>query len=141
MSDKNPPSLREMDDPKLEALVEVMFLAAFADGDLGDEERAQFGKSVESLTDRRLSGDALDAHVARMQKGLAEVGREARVAAVKGRLDADARKVAFDLAVQLVAADGIIRTSERELLLELADGLEVDRDHAADVVKGYDKAR
>jgi hypothetical protein len=34
-----------------------------------------------------------------------------------------------------MAADGIIRTSERELILDLAEGLEIDRDRAADMVK------
>ncbi len=36
----SPPSIRDVEAPKLEAIVEVMFLAAFADGEFGPEERA-----------------------------------------------------------------------------------------------------
>ena len=39
------------------------------------------------------------------------------------------------MAIQVTAADGIIRTSERELIMETADALEVDRDEAADLVR------
>jgi len=38
-------------------------------------------------------------------------------------------------AVLDTAADGIIRTSERELILDVADALEIDRDEAADLVR------
>ena len=37
--------------------------------------------------------------------------------------------------VQVTAADGIIRTSERELILETAETLDIDRDEAADLVR------
>ena len=105
--------LQSLGDAKLEALVEVMFLAAFADGEFSDVEREHFVKSVESLTD----------------------GREARLASVKARLpDAGSRKVALSLVIQVTAADGIIRTSERELILETAEALEIDRDEAANLV-------
>jgi tellurite resistance protein len=123
------------DEPKLEALVDLMVLAASADGEFSDEERRHFLRSVESLTDRRIAGDALDGLVGRIEADLRSGGREGRLATVKQRLDTPAlRKVAFSMAVQVMAADGIIRTSERELLLELADALEIDRDEAADLV-------
>jgi tellurite resistance protein len=128
--------LGAFDDPKLDALIETMFLAAYADGELGEEERAHFTKSVESLTDERIAGERLDKLVARIEKDLGEGGRDARLAAVKAKLsDPAARKVALSLAIQVVASDGIIRTSERELLLDLAEALEIDRDEAADLVK------
>lgn len=133
--------LRELDDPKLDALIETMFLAAYADGEFSEDERQHFTKSVESLTDRRLAGERLDALVARIEKDLAASGRDARLAAVKERIpDASARKVALSLAIQVVAADGLIRTSERELILEVAEALEVDRDEAADLVKELTRA-
>jgi tellurite resistance protein len=134
----NPPSIRALEAPALEAVVELMFLAAFADGDFGDEERAHFVKSIESLTDRSLSGPRLDQLVARITSELAAEGREARLASVKSRLpDPGARKAALALAIQLTAADGIIRTSERELILEAAEALDVPSDAAADLVAKY----
>jgi tellurite resistance protein len=136
MDHQSPPSIREFDEPKLEALVETMFLAAFADREFGDEERAEFTKGIESLTDRRISGELLGRLMERILADLQASGRRARLAAVKERLpDADARKTALSLAIQVVAADGIIRTSERELILDAAEELEIDRDEAADLVK------
>ena len=120
---------------KLEALVEIMFLAASADGDFSDIERQHFLQSVESLTDGRLAKAALESLLERAKTDLESSGREARLDAVKARLpDPGARKVALSLAIQVTAADGIIRTSERELILETAEALEIDRDEAANLV-------
>jgi tellurite resistance protein len=130
-----PPPIRDFEAPQLEAIVEVMFLAAFADGDFGEEEKAHFLKSIESLTDRSLSGETLEHLVTRIHGELSTEGRAARLAAVKERLgDPGACKAALALAIQLTAADGIIRTSERELILEAAEALGVERDDAADLV-------
>lgn len=131
----HPPPIRDLEAPQLEAIVEVMFLAAFADGDFGEEERAHFLTSIESLTDRSLSGETLGHLVTRIAGDLRTQGRAARLAAVAERLpDAGARKAALALAIQLTAADGIIRTSERELILEAADALGIGQDTAADLV-------
>ena len=74
----------------------------------------------------------------RAKADLAQSGREARLLAVKERLpDAGARKVALSLAIEVTAADGIIRTSERELILETAEALDIDRDQAADLVAKF----
>jgi uncharacterized membrane protein YebE (DUF533 family) len=118
----SPPSVRAFDEPKLEALIETMFLAAFADGDFG--------------ADRSMSPTTTDALVTRIQVALATSGRAARLAAVKAQLSTSGeRKTALALAIRLVAADGIIRTSERELILDVAEALEIDRDGAADLVR------
>ena len=120
---------------KLDALVEMMFLAASADGDFSDVERLHFLQSVESLTDGRLAKAALEGLLDRAKKDLDASGREARLSAVKERLpDVGARKVALALAIQVTAADGIIRTSERELIMDTAEALEIDRDEAANLV-------
>jgi tellurite resistance protein len=112
-----------------------MFLAASADGEFSDVERQHFLQSLESLTDGRLKKPALEGLLDQAKKDLEASGREARLSAVKERLpDAGARKVALSLAIQVTAADGIIRTSERELILETAEALEIDRDEAADLV-------
>lgn len=123
-------------DAKLDALVEMMFLAASADGEFSAVERAHFLNSVESLTSGRLTKATLESMLERAERDLASSSREARLGAVKERLpDAAARKVALSLAIQVTAADGIIRTSERELIFETADALEIDRDEAADLVR------
>jgi uncharacterized tellurite resistance protein B-like protein len=127
--------LQSLGDAKLEALVEVMFLAASADGEFSDVEREHFVKSVESLTDGRIAHEKLEALVSQATAALEREGREARLTSVKARLpDAGSRKVALSLVIQVTAADGIIRTSERELILETAETLEIDRDEAANLV-------
>jgi uncharacterized tellurite resistance protein B-like protein len=135
MSPHGPPSIRDVQEPKLSAIIEVMFLAAYADGDFGEEERVHFFRSIESLTDRHVSGDTLEQLVERISKAVEAEGRAARLASVKERLtDPGSRKAALGLAIQITAADGIIRTSERELILEAAEALDIDRDEAADLV-------
>jgi len=127
--------LRDFDDPKLQALLETMVLAAFADGEFSAEEQAHFAKSVESLTDGSLGGARLEAMLGQVLAAWKGQGSEARLASIKERLpDAGARKVALSLAIQVTASDGIIRTSEREMLFDMAEGLDIDRDEAADLV-------
>jgi uncharacterized tellurite resistance protein B-like protein len=124
-----------LSNAKLEALVEMMFLAASADGDFSDVEREHFVKSVESLTSGRLAKAQLEGLLKQAKQALDSSGREARLAAVKDRLpDPSARRVALSLAIQVTAADGIIRTSERELIMATAEALEIDPDDAADLV-------
>ncbi|MBK7584065.1 MAG: TerB family tellurite resistance protein [Myxococcales bacterium] len=126
----------DLPPPKLEALIETMFLAASADGEFSDEEQAHFKNSLESLTSARLSKEELSSLLAQAKKDLDREGRDKRLLSVKARLPEPAlRKVALSLAIQVTAADGIIRTSERELILETADALEIDRDEAADLVR------
>ena len=135
MSGTNASVVQGLSNAKLEALVEMMFLAASADGDFSDVERKHFVQSVESLTDGRLAKAALESLLDRAKADLEASGREARLAAVKERLpDPGARKVALSLAIQVTAADGIIRTSERDLIMDTAEALEIDRDEAADLV-------
>jgi uncharacterized tellurite resistance protein B-like protein len=128
-------AIQALAHPKLEALIEMMFLAASADGEFSDVEHDAFFTSVESLTDGRLDRSALESLIESAKQGLEGEGREARLNAVKQRLtDPGARKVALALAIQITAADGVIRTTERELILETAETLEIDRDEAADLV-------
>jgi tellurite resistance protein len=135
MSGTNAAVVQGLPGPKLEALVEMMFLAASADGEFSEVEHQHFVSSIESLTDGRLKGPALEGLLDRAKSDLDANGRQARLKAVKERLpDAGARKVALSLAIEVTAADGIIRTSERELILETAEALEIDPDEAANLV-------
>ena len=51
-----------LSDAKLEALVEMMYLAAAADGEFSAVERQQFVTNLETLTDGRLTRDRLQQH-------------------------------------------------------------------------------
>ena len=61
----NTSGVRGFGDSTLEALVEVMFLAASADGEFSSVERDHFFKSVESLTDGRIPSPRLEALIAK----------------------------------------------------------------------------
>lgn len=122
-------------EAKLEALIEAMYLAASADGEFSPVERAHFLKSIESLTTGRVPTARLAQLVSEASDALEREGREARLLSVKGRLpDKGSRRVALSLAIQVTAADGIIRTSERELIMETARVLEIDGDEAANLL-------
>ncbi len=133
--------LRDFDAAKLEALVETMYLAADADGEFCDEERDQLAASIQQLTSDsagpgKLSNEKLSRLLDEARAALGAEGRDKRLASVKQRLgDAPSRKAAFGLSVQVTAADGIVRTSEREFIFELALALDLDRDEAANLVK------
>jgi uncharacterized tellurite resistance protein B-like protein len=136
MSGMDGASLGVMPEAKLEALVETMFLAAAADGEFSEVERTQFVANLESLTDGRLNRASLSALLHRAERKLSEQGRLQRLESVKERLpELGARRVALALAVQVIAADGVIRTSERELILETANVLGIDPDDAANLVR------
>ena len=136
MAELDKSGITGLGEEKLFALVEMMFLAASADGEFSESERKYFVEGIESLTDGRLGRPKLEELLSRAKNDLAAQGREARLQNVKARLpDARARKVALALAIQVTAADGIIRTSERELILETAEALEIDRDEAANMVR------
>jgi len=132
----NTSGVRGFGDATLEALVEVMFLAASADGEFSSVERDHFFKSVESLTDGRIPSPRLEALMIDAKRALEREGREARLKTIKARLpEAGARRVALSLAIQVTTADGIIRTSERELIHDVAAALEIDPDEAANLVR------
>jgi tellurite resistance protein len=140
MQDTDPAFVRDLGDQKIHALIEMMFLAATADGELSAAEHSEFVKSAESLTSRLITGEELEALIARARVDLDASGREARLEAVKARLpDAGARKLALSLAIQITAVDGIVRTSERELIMDTARALDIDNDVAADLVRDLTK--
>jgi uncharacterized tellurite resistance protein B-like protein len=132
--------LQALGEAKLEALVEAMFLAAYADGEFSPIERAHFLKTAESLTDGRLATARLAQLVADAGEALEREGRKARLLSVKSRLpDAGSRRVALSLAMQVTAADGVIRSSERELIWETAEALEIGREEAASLFRSLSR--
>jgi tellurite resistance protein len=131
-----PASLRNLDRDTLEALIEMMFLAANADEEFSDEERTEFAANVAELSLRRIVGDDFKTLMTRIETGLEKEGRTARLATLKPRIvDEQMRKDALAIAIRMVAVDGVVRTSERDLVLEVADALEIDGNVAADLMR------
>jgi tellurite resistance protein len=129
-------ALADLVGAELEAFVEIMFLAASSDGEFSEVERRHFLDSVESLTDARLTPAVLEQLLARAASELTSSGRSARLTAVRDRLPHQgARRAALSLAVQVAASDGVIRASERELILEAAEILGIARADASDLLR------
>ena len=133
--------LKQLDGDQLHALVDTMVLAADADGELDESEVKTLAESIAKLAEgtkhaAQLAGESLNQRIAATRQRVAGGEREAIVESVKTRLpDEDARRAALGLAITVTAADGIVRTSERELIMELAEGLSIDLDVAADLVR------
>jgi tellurite resistance protein len=136
MTEPAKPKVSDLEDPKLEALVELMWIAANADDEVSDVERAELRRHVEGLTAGRFAGERVDALFAECAELLAKEGREKRIAAVSARLEKPLhRELAIATAIRIFAIDGIVRTSEREMIMELAEALGIDGNVAADLVK------
>ncbi len=110
---------------QLGALIEIIFLAAFADGEFSAEEQTNFREVVTRLGDSRLTSEQLNGHMLQAAMQLESQGRSARLAAAKAALpDLDARRIALALAADVAGADGI-EAREREQLRATAAALEI----------------
>ena len=128
--------LSRLNDDQVDALIEVMLLAATADGELSIEEIEQLQKCLLEVDELWLTQIDLERRLSEAAERVVGANRASRLSLAKGVLsDLDARKAALELAIRVMAADGIVRTSEREVILETAEALGVDRVNAADMVK------
>ncbi|MFO0661637.1 MAG: tellurite resistance TerB family protein [Polyangiaceae bacterium] len=135
-----PANTDHLDDKGLEALLELMFLAAQADGEFTSDERQLFSKTATEITHGRLSSAQIEALMLRLEEDFFSYGRETRLKAIRETLsNPEDRRTGLKLAIHMVSEDGIIRTSERELLLEVAEALDIDASEAADLVKAASK--
>jgi len=126
----------DLGSPKVEALVEAMFLAATADGDFAPEEALQFSATVGALTDRKLDGDTIAALISRLSGLLKTDGRQKRLESIAARLPAGkGRETAVILAAAITASDGEVQGSENDLVADLADALGVAPDRAIELVQ------
>ena len=127
----SPISLRSahtLDEPKLEALIEIMYLAAYADGSFAPEERAHFSRSVQSLTDRKVTPEMLEQVVQRLDAARKATGTAALIVGARATLgSASACRVALSLAIGVIMADGKVTDSERSMLYEIGTALGVER--------------
>jgi tellurite resistance protein len=137
MDDPGPQFVRDLSAAHLEALVETMYLVAFADGEYADAERAHFERCVQALTDGRMSGDSFAHVVDRVVGQLAGEGHDVCVESLKRRLDDPRlRQVALILATDMAAADGKLHDAERSLILSLADAFDMPPDSTREVLDG-----
>jgi tellurite resistance protein len=131
-----PDLLARLRNDQVDALIEVMLLAATADGELSIEEVDQLQKCLLEVDELWLTQIDLERRLSDAHQRITGADRSVRLDAAKRVLsDQDTRRAALELAIRVMAADGIIRTSEREVILETAEALAVDRESAANMVK------
>jgi tellurite resistance protein len=125
----------DLGSPKVEALVEAMFLAATADGDFAPEESLQFAATAAALADKKLSPDAIHHLVGKLSLLVRAEGRVKRLEAIKARLpEGKARETAIILAAAITASDGEVQGAENDYVADLAEALEVDPERAVELV-------
>ena len=126
----------DLGSPKVEALVEAMFLAATADGEFAPEEGLQFAATIAALTDKKLDPDAVYRLIGKLSTLLKAEGRNERLAAIASRLPAGKpRETAIILAASITASDGEVQGSENDLIADMAEALGVDPGRAIELVQ------
>jgi tellurite resistance protein len=131
--------IQQLPPEQVDALVEIMFLAAESDGDVSAEEISALAATTERVTNGAVSKAQAERSLEKARQALAASSRPERLEAIKGALQVEQRRHALLLAIQVTATDGVIRTSERELILEVAEALEIDGATAADLVRAVER--
>jgi tellurite resistance protein len=107
-----------IDQQEYRAIVGVCVLAAFADGMQGEDERARIQRIVNGF-----SGDGLD--VASVYQDV--LGGKFSLATAASRLQTpSARALAYEMAVCVCNADGVVNDVEKKFLAELHQALQLD---------------
>ena len=129
--------MERITEPALHALIEAMYLTAYADGEFADSERAMFASSVGVLTRGRVGEAQLEAILTELERRQRNQGTEACLREIAERLTTDEeRQAALILASDIAAADGVLEPQEEKLLQELAEVLEVGEDLVDRVLDG-----
>ena len=126
--------------PALRALIEAMYLIAYADQEFSDVERRFFERSLRTLTRDRVDEQELNDILEDLQERERREGLHACLSDIASRLDTpESRLAAVVLASDMAAADGVIEPSERELLTKLGKALQVDDQIVARALEGLER--
>ena len=108
------------------AILEIAYLAIFADHKLSDEELGAFGGIVARLSPKRTVDQVLDD----LQDRTAGVDNDERLRELGSTLAPAEREVAYQIAYALGLCDLDSSDEEFEFDLQLVDALELDGDRA-----------
>jgi uncharacterized tellurite resistance protein B-like protein len=129
--------LANLDDSQLNALLELMLLAASIDGHLADTELAQLRQCLHDVDANWLAHVDLDDRVNAARKRIESTSRRERLSELKSTLsEPEQRRAALELALRIVTADGVLQMSEHGLLFEVAQALELDSKFTGNLVLG-----
>lgn len=130
-------SLASLEIATLEACVELMFLAAYADGHVDPKERAIFEAHVRKATAGQLSPDLIQAVLHQIEGTIREADREKALLSISERLMAmRTRRGALALAAAVAAADGELRHDERTFLERAGEAFGLAKDEVLAVLAG-----
>ncbi|MBI5533862.1 MAG: tellurite resistance TerB family protein [Deltaproteobacteria bacterium] len=129
-------SLGDLEIPKLEAVVELMFLAAYADGIVVVEERQVFKEHLITASRGQLPEATIEAMLTHIGRSLEAEGREHRLVQIRERLnDPRLRRAALGVAIRVMRADNMVNPSESAFLLRAATALEIPQDEALEMLR------
>lgn len=124
--------LAGLTERETDAMVEILLLAALADGSLAQAESAVIKRALLSVDELWLNHIDLENRMVAARLRIDAESREARLATLRTMLPwPEQRALALKLAIQIVEADGVVQSSERELIMEAAQALGVQGDIAA----------
>jgi hypothetical protein len=118
---------QDLDDDaaRLHTLLEVAYLAAIADGDLGDAEIHQLVGNLQAWLGEELEPKFLVDLFEHLASQVAAEGSAARLAAAAGKLDAEGRRIAYKLACVTTLCDHEVHDHELGFLGAAATAFEI----------------
>jgi len=135
-------SLSALELNELEAFVELMFLAAAADGVVNDAERAAFRGQVLKNTHGQLDAALVDQVLTHLERELHGVDRGKQLASIRDRLrDPRKRRAALVHAARVVLADGVLALDEVEFLHRALSALGEPLSFTEDILRLLHEAR
>lgn len=119
--------LASFDASHIDALVELMLLAASADGQLGDAEVQVLRQVLLAIDGQCLSQVDIGERLLIAAKRIDAASRSERLAELrKALVSPEQRLAALELVLRVVTADREIQSSEHDVAVEVAQALEID---------------
>lgn len=115
---------------RLLAMLEAGFLAAAADGELGEDEVLNLAGNIASWLDGELEADAVAAILESFASAFNEQGFEARLGAIAGALDPDSRRAAYNFSAVIVLCDSEVHEGELGVLSDIAGAFDISEEEA-----------
>ncbi len=128
-------SLASLELDMLEACVELMFFAAYADGTIDPAERAVFEKNALEATRGQLRPEIVRAVLRHFEDTSRTADPMTRVHAIAQRIpDPRMRRAALSLAAKVAQADGTLGDQELAFLAKAGEAFEMTIDEVSSIV-------
>jgi uncharacterized tellurite resistance protein B-like protein len=134
-------TLGVFDEPRLAALVELLYIAALADGELAKEEHAFFRRRAQSMTDQRLGEEEIGRLMLHVDEELSQKGRHEMLASIGARIGGEElRKKALKMAVDMMMADRVLKESEKTAVFAIAGAFGIERNVADELLSSVSRS-